>query len=121
MDLYREELLEHYKNPKNYGRLKDPTATTHEANPLCGDVLDLDLKIEDGVVTDIAFEGSGCAISTAATSMLLEKVKGMKVDDIKKISREEMLNMVNSNLTISRIKCATLGYNALVKLLQGAL
>ncbi len=118
MDLYREELMDHYKNPRNYGRLKNPTKTIRESNPLCGDVVDVDVSIEGGVIKDISFTGSGCAISTAALSMLTEKVKGMKVEEVKKITKDEVLNEVNPTLTISRIKCATLGYNALLRSLS---
>ncbi len=118
MDLYREELLDHYKNPRNFGRIVNPDKTIHDSNPLCGDLVDLDLKIENGVIKDVRFSGNGCAISVAFTSMLTEKIKGMKVEDVKTLKREDVLDMVKSNLTISRIKCATLGYNALMKLVE---
>lgn len=118
MDLYREELLDHYKNPRNFGRILSPDKTIHDSNPLCGDLVDLDLKIEDGVIRDVRFSGNGCAISVAFTSMLTERIKGMRIEDVKRTTREDVLGLVRSNLTISRIKCATLGYNALMKLLE---
>lgn len=113
MDLYREELLDHYKNPRNFGKLENATKHIHEANPLCGDVVDLDVLIEDGVIKDIKFSGQGCAISVSATSMLTERVKGMSLEEAKKITKMEIVEMINPNLTMSRIKCATLGLKAL--------
>ena len=118
MDLYREELMDHYKNPRNYGKIENPTKTIHESNPLCGDRVDIDVTIKDGVISDARFRGDGCAISTAATSLFLEKIQGMRVEDAKKITKEEVLDMINPNLTLSRIKCAVLGYTALQKLLE---
>lgn len=117
MDIYREELLEHYKHPQNFGELAKPTHHSRESNPLCGDVVGVDLLVENGFVKDVAFSGQGCAISVAASSMFLEKVKGMKVEEVKAIKKDDVINMVNPNLTLSRIKCATLGYNAVLKML----
>lgn len=117
MDLYREELLDHYKNPRNFGKLENATKHIHEANPLCGDVIDLDVLVENDVIKDIKFSGQGCAISVAATSMLSEKVKGMSLEDAKKITRMEIVEMINPTLTMSRIKCATLGLKALQAIL----
>lgn len=117
MDLYREELLDHYKNPRNFGKLENATKHIHEANPLCGDVVDLDVLVENDVIKDIKFSGQGCAISVAATSMLSEKVKGMSLEDAKKITKMEIVEMINPTLTMGRIKCATLGLKALQAIL----
>lgn len=115
MELYREEILENYKNPTNKGKLADPTQVLHKANPLCGDAIDLYLKIEDGVLTDISFEGHGCAISVAASSLLTQKVKGMSVEAIKAIPAEEIAGLFGQNLSINRRKCALLSYNSLIE------
>lgn len=118
MDLYREALIEHYKNSTHRGKLANATKTIKEANPLCGDMLELDLLIEDGVIKDAKFDGQGCAISIASTSMLIDKIIGKPVAEVKKLSKEDLLKEVNPNLTLSRIKCATLGFNALTKALN---
>jgi nitrogen fixation NifU-like protein len=118
MDLYREVLLENYKNKANRGKLENPSISKKSSNPLCGDSLELDIKIEDGVVKDIKFDGAGCAVSVAATSMLIDKVIGKRVEDVRKITKEDLINEINPNLTLSRIKCATLGYNSLMEALS---
>ncbi len=117
MDLYRETLLENFKNKANRGRIENPSVSKKGANPLCGDSIELDLVVTDSVITDVKFEGSGCAVSMAATSMLIDKVIGMKVEEAKKITKEDLINNINPNLTLSRIKCASLGYSALMEAL----
>jgi len=117
MDIYREELMDHFKNPRNYKKLPTPTKSVHESNPLCGDMIDLEVLVENGVIKDIGFSGAGCAISIASASILTEKVKGMRVKDAKKITKMEVAQSVNPDLTISRVKCATLSLSALHKAL----
>lgn len=117
MDLYREELMEHYKNPKNWGTLEKKTGSLREYNPMCGDELTVEVLVEEGVLKEITFKAQGCAISIASASIFFDKVKGKKVEEIKKIEKKQLLDEINPNLTLSRIKCATLGFNALQKLL----
>jgi len=109
-DMYREHILDHYKNPRNFGKLKDPDVEHHGDNPLCGDEITMQLKIsEDGTVTDVKFEGVGCAISQASASMLTEWVKGKRLDEIMKLERDDMLEMLGVQLSPIRVKCAVLG------------
>ncbi len=118
MDLYRETLLENFKNKANRGRLSNPSISKNSSNPLCGDSLAMDVMVKDGKIVDIKFEGSGCAVSMAATSMLIDKVVGLHIEDAKKITKDQLINEINPNLTLSRIKCATLGYNSLMEALS---
>lgn len=109
MDLYSEIILDHYKNPANKGKLDDPTISAEEDNPLCGDRIKLELKVEDGKVTQIAFDGEGCAISQAAVSMLTEKLIGMTPEEIKAMENQEIYDMLGVEISPGRVKCALLG------------
>ena len=84
-DLYQDTILEHYKKPRNYHELPDATAHADGYNPLCGDRVKVHLKMIDGVVTDVAFEGSGCAISTASASIMTEAIKGKTIDEANRL------------------------------------
>jgi len=112
-DLYREEILEHYRHPRHHGTLEHPDHSYEDANPLCGDRVRVDVKVQDHRIADIAFSGTGCAISQAATSMLCEKVVGMDLDDVKKLTREDVLEMLGIDLGPVRLKCALLGLKTL--------
>ncbi len=105
---YREYILDHYKNPRNYGRLEHPDITHEEDNPLCGDVVGMDFQIKDGVIADIKFHGRGCAISQASASLLTERLKGMVLDDAKKIDKNDVLGELGIEISPARIKCALL-------------
>jgi nitrogen fixation NifU-like protein len=107
-DMYREQILDHSKHPRNHGTLEDATNTFEDLNPLCGDKVRMDLKIEDGIVTDVGFTGRGCAISQATASMLTEQIKGKSLDEIKHIDKQVVLDMLGIPLGPSRIKCALL-------------
>ena len=88
-DLYREEILEHYKRPHNWGEMDEPDLEFEDTNPLCGDELSVMLRVDDdGTVEDVRFSGHGCAISQAAASMVSDEVKGMKVDDLLRLDRD---------------------------------
>lgn len=119
MDIYQEEILEHYKHPHNAGRLKRPTVTQHEQNPVCGDVLTLYLEVKDGIIADVSFEGEGCAISQAAASMLTDEIKGKPVDDVAALTKDDLLGLLGIELGPTRLKCALLSLqgitNALAK------
>lgn len=108
-DLYQQNILDHWKNPRNSGRIEQPTVSHDEVNPLCGDKLHFDLLVEDEVITDVRFTGRGCAISQAAASMLTELVKGKSLAEAKRIGKEEMLELLGIPIGYTRLKCALLG------------
>ncbi len=118
MDLYKEELMDTFKNPAHRGSLDNSTVDVHSNNPMCGDQVDLKLVIEDNVVKDAKFDGSACFVSVISSEKLLDYIIGKKLSDIKKISKDDLLNMVNLNLTTSRVKCALLILSALEEALQ---
>ncbi len=115
MDIYREAILDHYKNPRNFGHLAKPTVKVEEDNVTCGDRVILELEVKDGRITDVAFSGEGCAISQASASMLTEKINGMKLKDVLKLTGNDMIDMLGTQLTPSRMKCATLSLEVLHK------
>jgi nitrogen fixation protein NifU and related proteins len=112
-DFYRENILDHYKNPRNAGHIDHPTATAEGVNPLCGDELSIELEVDDGIVTDIRYNGRGCAISQAAASMLSDVVKGKPVDQLAGIGKEDVLEELGIPLTPIRLKCAMLSVGVL--------
>jgi nitrogen fixation NifU-like protein len=112
-DFYRENILDHYKNPRNNGHLDHPTASAEGVNPLCGDELAVELEVDGGVVTDIRYNGRGCAISQAAASMLSDVVKGKRVEDLAGIGKEDVLEELGIPLTPIRLKCAMLSVGVL--------
>jgi nitrogen fixation NifU-like protein len=109
-DFYREEILEHYTHPHNYGRLKEPDITHEENNPLCGDQVRFDLQLdEEGqTITDVRFSGVGCAISKASASMLTDLILGKSLDEIRELTKEDMLDELGIDLGPVRLKCALL-------------
>lgn len=111
-DIYRDYILDHFKNPRNYGELEKPDISYSDSNPLCGDEIKIDIKIEDGKVSDIKFSGKGCAISRASASILTETIKGLSLDEVKKFGRNEMLELLGIPLTPVRVKCALLPLKA---------
>jgi nitrogen fixation NifU-like protein len=114
-DFYREVILDHYKNPRSYGVLADADARAEGQNPLCGDEVTVSVKFgPDGeTIEQVGFEGRGCAISQAATSMLTELVKGRTAADVAALPREELLDEIGIPLTPIRLKCAILGLGVL--------
>ncbi len=112
--LYREYILEHYKRPHNWGELEHPDLEAHDLNPLCGDELKVQLAIDDGGrITDVAFSGHGCAISQAAASMISDEVKGMQVEDLLRLDREAVLDLLGIDISATRMKCAMLALKVL--------
>jgi nitrogen fixation NifU-like protein len=91
-DLYRELILDHYENPRNYGVLPDADISYEDDNPLCGDRIRIDLKVQDGRIVDVRFSGKGCAISQASASMLTERIKGATVEEARRLTRQEILD-----------------------------
>jgi nitrogen fixation NifU-like protein len=113
-DLYRENILQHYKRPHHWGEIDDADLEAEDFNPLCGDELKVQLKIgEDGRVTDVAFSGHGCAISQASASMASDEVIGMPVDDLLKLDREFILDLLGIEISATRMKCAMLSLKVL--------
>jgi len=109
-DFYKEYILDHYRNPRNFGHLDAPTATAEDLNPLCGDKIRFELLVDgDGVVSDVRFSGKGCAISQASASMLSETIKGEKLEDVARFSQDRVLENVGIGISPARMKCAMLG------------
>jgi nitrogen fixation NifU-like protein len=110
-DMYRQQILDHYRNPRNVGELKEPTFSHEGYNPSCGDELEFDVELEDDgeTVARVAFRGEGCAISQASASMLSQKLPGMTLDEVEALDRDDVLEMLGVEVTPMRIKCAVLG------------
>ena len=116
--MYRENILDHFSNPRHFGKLENFDAEHREFNPLCGDEATIRVKIEDNIIKDIKFFGKGCAISMAATSMLLSELKGKKLDEVKNCQKEFVLDLLNIQISPMRIKCALLGLETLRRVIN---
>jgi nitrogen fixation NifU-like protein len=113
-EVYREIILDHYKNPHNFGRLENPDFRAEDSNPLCGDRVELAVKLNDGKVSEVKFIGRGCAISQASASILTDKIIGMSLDELSRFDKEQLLEeMGNPDLGPVRIKCALLSLKTL--------
>jgi nitrogen fixation NifU-like protein len=113
-DIYREIILDYYRNPRNYGKITDPDISQHDSNPLCGDELEMHINIKDDKVADVKFTGKGCAISQASASMLTELIMGKDFEYVKKLTKEDILdNLGLHELGPARIKCALLSLKVL--------
>ena len=113
-DLYREVILDHYKNPRGHGTLEHADAQAEGLNPLCGDEVTISVAFDGGdTIRDVRFEGRGCAISQAATSMLMELVEGRSATEVAAMPKEELLEEIGIPLTPIRLKCALLGLGVL--------
>jgi nitrogen fixation NifU-like protein len=111
-DFYQQNILDHARHPRNSGGLSRATVSREEMNPLCGDKLQIDLQIDNGVITDVGFTGRGCAISQAAASMLTEEIKGKSVTEVRALSKDDVLDLLGIPIGYSRLKCALLGLKA---------
>ena len=114
-ELYAENIVDHYKHPRNKGTLENPDIHSHEYNPLCGDDIDIYIQLDGDIIKEIRFNGRGCAISQASASMLLEYLDGKKIEDAKKVTRKEILDMLGIEIGVVRMKCAMLGLSTLQK------
>ncbi|MEY7849333.1 Fe-S cluster assembly sulfur transfer protein SufU [Natrarchaeobius sp. A-rgal3] len=109
-DMYRQQILDHYKNPRNYGKLEDPTFTHVGENPMCGDEIRMDVRLDedDETIERVAFSGDGCAISQASASMLSSELTGKTVDELLEMDRDDIVDMLGVDISPMRIKCAVL-------------
>src|SRR4051794_38294595 len=112
--LYREQILDHYKRPHNFGHLDDPDLEFEDNNPLCGDELKVELKLDnDRRITGIAFSGQGCPIPQASASMVSDEIKGMSVDELLKLDKNFVLELLGIDISATRMKCALLSLKVL--------
>lgn len=118
-DLYRDEILEHYRRPHNFGTLDAPDVSYEGANPLCGDRLTLMLDLDDaGTVTDVAFTGRGCAISQASASLLTDTLRGRSSSELLALGKEDVLELLGIEISPARLKCALLSLDTLQRALS---
>jgi nitrogen fixation protein NifU and related proteins len=112
-DLYRDNIIDHYQNPRNYGTLERPDISYEDSNPVCGDEIRMDLQIQDGKVIDARFSGHGCSISQASASMLTEEIIGKSLEEVKQIDKQYLLDLLGIPLGPVRLKCALLSLKVL--------
>lgn len=118
MNIYRENILDHYKNPRNRGPLPEADMTVEESNPVCGDKLKLMYKLDGDRVSQIKFEGEGCAISLAAASMLTELAHGKTLEELEQIRDEDLLKEIGVPLSPTRVACGLLALSGLRKMFK---
>lgn len=116
--IYREEILEHWRNPQNWGVVKEADFAVDKYNPFCGDQIHLTGKINKGKIIEIKFSGEGCVISQASASILTEFVKNKELTEVEGFSQEDFLSLLEIQLTVTRLNCALLAFSALQKGLE---
>lgn len=107
--MYAEQILDYYKNPRNFGEMKNAQIHARDLNPLCGDEIEIFALLKDKKISEIKFRGAGCAISMASASMLTEKAKGKNISEVMKMGEKEILEMLGIDVSPARKKCAMLG------------
>ncbi len=112
-DIYREIILDHYKNPRNRGTLDPHDFSYEDVNPLCGDEVRIDVRVENDRISEIAFSGRGCAVSQASASILTEMVEGLPLDEVKAITKDDLLDEIGIPVSPARLKCALLSLKVL--------
>ena len=112
-NLYAENIMDHYTNPRNFGRPNSFDISQKELNPLCGDEINIYINLDNNTIKDIKFVGRGCAISQASASMISEYIKGKNMEEVKKYGKEELLNLLGIPIGPVRIKCALLSLRAI--------
>jgi nitrogen fixation NifU-like protein len=119
-DMYQEVILQHYRSPRNFGPLADADRIGEESNPLCGDHITVRLKVEPATkkISEVRFEGDGCAISMASTSMMTEKLPGLTLEEAGRLTKEDVLQQLGIPLSPVRVKCALTGFAALGRALH---
>lgn len=115
MNDYKEIIIDHYRNPRNQGELDGADKTIDEANSSCGDLIKIFVKLSDGKIVDMKWQGIGCAISTAGASMLSENVVGMNKSDLENFGESGVVEMLGGEINAGRMKCATLAFRGLLK------
>lgn len=115
---YKDIIIDHYKNPRNFGTLEDADIVMDEANASCGDMIRIQVKVEKDRITDMKWQGVGCAISTAAASMLSEKIMGMTRKEIEDFGEDGIIELLGGEVNPGRMKCATLAYRGLLKIFE---
>ena len=116
--MYREHILELYKSPSNFGILENVTSEATEYNSICGDEITVQVLVKDGKISNVKFSGSGCVLSMVASSLLTEKIRGMKIKDVMKLEKKDILKLLKIHIISSRIKCALLSLEATKKALK---
>jgi len=121
-NFYRENILDHYRSPRNFGKMEESDLYYEEENTLCGDRIGMAIKLgtknnKQRTIEDVKFMGEGCAVSLATASMLTEKVKGLSIGAVKKLKKEDILKLLGIELTPTRLKCALLPLEVLHKTL----
>jgi len=116
-NLYQQQILDHYKDPQNFGELNKECRCAEHNNPSCGDAIEMSICVKDEKIADIKFKGQGCAISMASTSMLTEKIKGMSVSEFKKMDYADIETMLGIPLSSARKRCAYLGFEVAKQIL----
>jgi len=112
-EFYTEMILDYYRNPRNFGSLENPDVKVRDSNPLCGDVIEMQIKFNGNNIKDIKFNGKGCAISQASASILTEMAKGKNIYDLIKLDKKELLENLGIELSAVRLKCALLSFKVL--------
>ena len=113
MNLYKHELIDHFKNPRNYGKLQNPDFDSEVLNPSCGDQISFQALVDNNVIKEIAFQGNGCVISQATASLLSEFCKGQSLETIKNLSKDDILTLIGIDLGPTRLRCGLLSLEAL--------
>lgn len=117
--LYRDEILEHYRHPHNFGTLEQPDVSYEGSNPLCGDRITLMLDLDpQGTVSDVAFTGRGCAISQASASMLTDTLRGRTTEELRQLGKDDVLELLGIEISPARLKCALLSLDTLQRALS---
>lgn len=112
-EMYREHIMELYKSPQNYGELKNKTHEKTETNSSCGDEITLQLIVKDGKIENAKFQGSGCVMSLVSSSLITDKIKGIELEDARKLTKEDVLELLRIRINPSRMKCVLLPIEAL--------
>jgi len=118
MDIYKETIIDHYQNPRNFGKINDAQQSISLNNPLCGDKITLYVNFQDNKLKEISFQAKGCAISIASASLLTDYVKGKSKQQLRKLDRDFIIKMLGIDLGVNRLKCALLPLEALIKILN---
>jgi nitrogen fixation protein NifU and related proteins len=112
-DLYRDYILEHYRQPHNFGPIDQPSAQFEGSNPLCGDRITMQVRVRDGVMETVGFTGRGCAISQASASLLTDEIKGKPLSEVAGFRADQLLDLLGVEISPARLKCAMLSHETL--------